>query len=83
MISNLNVKFRDKEQHRKEKRAIKKFESFLRKKKDLRNSTLYDSIKEEIDAFPKFAKLTAEKRLEIFEKVIKSLDKEVIIYSFR
>ena len=32
MISNLNVKFRDKEQHRKEKRAIKKFESFLRKK---------------------------------------------------
>jgi hypothetical protein len=32
VISNLNVKFRDKEQHRKEKRAIKKFESFLRKK---------------------------------------------------
>jgi len=56
------ARLKDKQQHKNEKKIAKKFENFLRKQKNLKENSSFESIKEEIDKVEKFNKLTEEKK---------------------
>ena len=68
---------------KKEKKTTKKFEIFLRKRKDIKENSSYELVKNDVETHSKFMKIPFEKRLEIFDIVIKTLDKEVNCFLFR